>query len=186
MHFSVHELNIWKAIQTNHLKLRCKTANTYQFESMDNFNLLQSNSLINVRISGCGFSSFAERTQTILYVCCRDGKKSREQMGMENVKHLAKNWIPQNEQWILYIANHNDQRPCHRKSGIHFHTFWPSTLLCGKVVHVQTAKQSPDADLFLKSSGGKRKVITGDGNCFYQSLPYILYSYQDSHGHIRG
>ena len=81
MHFSVHELNIRKAIQTSHLKLRCNTANTYQFESMDNFNLLQSNSLINVRISSCGFSSFAERTQTILYVCCRDGKNRENKWG---------------------------------------------------------------------------------------------------------
>ena len=70
-----------------------------------------------------------------------------------------------------------------------FHPYTLTTTLFApqkQVVHVQTAKQSPDADLFLKSCGRKRKVITGDGNCFYRSLSYILYSHQDSHGHIRG
>lgn len=54
------------------------------------------------------------------------------------------------------------------------------------MAHVQTAKQSPDADLFLQSCGRKRKAITGDGNCFFRSLSYIVSGNQDSHGHIRG
>ena len=54
------------------------------------------------------------------------------------------------------------------------------------MARVQTAKQSPDGDAFLKSCGRKRKIIAGDGNCFYRSLSYILYGHQDSHGHLRG
>ena len=81
-------------------------------------------------ISSYGFSSFSERTQTILYVCCRDGKsreniwgrktsttrQKTESRKMNNGFCISRMTVTKDlvtgEVNVVYISTHSGHQPC--------------------------------------------------------------------------
>ena len=45
--------------------------------------------------------------------------------------------------------------------------------------------QREDCNKFLATQDRQRKLITGDGNCFFRALSYILYGTEDEHKKLR-
>ena len=91
--------------------------------------------MINVRISGCGFSSFAGQTQTILYVCCHN-ERSRENIWRRKTSSTQQKTesnkmnsgfcisrmtttrdLVTGEVKVEYISTHSGHQPCRAELG---------------------------------------------------------------------
>ena len=53
------------------------------------------------------------------------------------------------------------------------------------VPSTQPMRSLPSVDLDLLRQGRKRKVIRGDGNCFFRALAHITYRSEDNHATVR-
>ena len=117
---------------------------------MDKYYLLRSKTFTNVRISSCGFSSFAQQMKMMLYVCCWEGKIWENKCGWKTSSpRQKKNWILQDELWTLQCIVwmtatidlvtgkfDNIHWPCHRKVWQHSLTLSQESSTCNTVPHL--------------------------------------------------